>query len=85
MLALAQSSDQHNLPAGEFQCIVMRTQLIHVDLPKAGHVRSELPAREKAESSLALGFLVERKLRARTKTDSDVWLSRSRKNPSDGV
>jgi hypothetical protein len=42
-LALAQTGDQHDLPVGEFQGVVVRVRAVHVDLPESSHLISKVP------------------------------------------
>ena len=56
-LALAQTGDQHDLPVGELQGVVMHVRAVHVDLPEPGHLVSnfaEPHARQQAVSMVAL-------------------------------
>jgi hypothetical protein len=67
VLPFAHPSEQHDLPVGELQRIVMHAWLAHVDLPELRHFLPELPefhAREKSKRALVLDFLFERDLRA---------------------
>ena len=62
-LAFAQTGDQHDLPIGEFQGVVMHVRAIHVDLPESSHLISkftELHARERAAKRMvALHLAIE--------------------------
>ena len=62
-LAFAQTGDQHDLPIGKFQGVVMHVRAIHVDLPESSHLISkftELHAREHAAKRMvALHLAIE--------------------------
>src|SRR5260370_4354946 len=64
VLAFAQPGEQHGLPVGELQRIVMHIWLSDVDLPEPIHFPPEFHVREKTKSALVLDFLFERDLRA---------------------
>jgi len=63
-LAFAKAREQHGLPVGELQRIVMHARLAHVDLPQSSYFLPEFHVREKSKSALVLDFLFERDLRA---------------------
>src|SRR5258707_14618696 len=60
VLAFAQPSEQHGLPVGELQRIVMDVWLAHVDPPEPSHFLPEFHIREKRKKALVLDFLFER-------------------------
>jgi hypothetical protein len=64
VLAFAQPGEQHGLPVGELQRIVVHRRVTYVDLPEPSHFPPELHLREKTKSALVLDFLFERDLRA---------------------
>jgi hypothetical protein len=65
MLAFARPGEQHGLPVGELQRIVMHHRPAHIDLSELRHFLPEVPmfhAREKNKKALILDFLFERDL-----------------------
>jgi hypothetical protein len=79
LLTLTETGEQHNLPVGELQCVVMHVRLLFPNLPEPSHFLSELfaghPHREEAQSMLALDLFVERDLRAGKKAHGHVRFS----------
>ena len=73
-LALAQAREQHHLPIGKLQRIVMGHGIVHVDLPETREALSDLLVRKDAdaEGRLAFDILVEGDLGARQQADRDV-------------
>jgi hypothetical protein len=60
VLAFAQPGEQHGLPVGELQRIVMHPRLAHVDLPESRHLRSQFDVRENDEKAFVLDLFFER-------------------------
>jgi hypothetical protein len=62
-LALAQTGDQHDLPVGEFQGVVVRVRAVHVDPPESSHLISKFPElhvwQQPAKGMLALYLALE--------------------------
>src|SRR5712692_2778736 len=84
MLAFAQSREQHDLPAGEFERIVMYVRLLVVDLPESSHLLSDLSVRQEgAKRRVVFYFVLEREFRARKQTNHNAWLSDSSETTGD--
>src|SRR5215471_7843557 len=64
VLAFVQPGEQHGLPVGELQRIVMLVRLAHVDLPEQGYFLPEFHVREKSKKAVVPDFHFERDLRA---------------------
>jgi hypothetical protein len=64
VLAFAQPVEQYGLSVGELKRIVMRVQIVHIDLSEPRYLLSDLPAREKRTPILD-NVLLEGDLRAR--------------------
>src|SRR5260370_10169881 len=64
VLAFAQPSEQHGLPVGELQRIVMDVWLAHVDPPEPSHFLPAFHIRERRKKPLVPDFLFARNLRA---------------------
>jgi hypothetical protein len=62
VLAFAHPGEQHGLPVGELQRIVMRHQPTHIDLPESRQLRSQFDVREKSKKAFVLDFVFERDL-----------------------
>ena len=75
MLTLAQPGEQHDLPVGELQRVVVRVWLLHLDLPESSYLLPEFLAPEDLKNMLALHFPLERDLRAGKKTHSYMRFS----------
>jgi hypothetical protein len=71
-LTLAQASQQHDLPAGELQRIVMNMRLIHIDLPEAGDLLLDPSNREETEGRLAFDIPLKCKLSAGKQANDNV-------------
>src|ERR1700730_5163855 len=83
-LAFAQSPEQHDLPAGEFERIVIHVRLVVVELPEPRHLFTELSVRQEgAKREVVFHFVLEREFRARKQTNRTPWLSHSSETPSD--
>src|SRR5262245_41078646 len=78
-LALAQTGQGYDLPAREFERIVMSVRLIHIDLPEPGYRGfdlAEAQAREEAaERMVDLDLIFERHLGAGQEAHCNVRLS----------
>ena len=70
-LAIAQTRDQHHLPVGKFQRIVMGHGVVHIDLPEAREPLPDLLVRQDADAErrLAIDTLVECDLGTRQQAD----------------
>src|SRR5580704_17183799 len=86
-LTFTQSREQDHLPVREFQRIVMRHGVAHVDLPEACELLSNLLARENAEAEgrLAFDILVERNLGTWKQADRNMRLPDCGKAAGDGI
>jgi hypothetical protein len=86
VLAFAQPSEQHRLPVGELQRIVMDVRVAHIDPPEPSHFLPEFHIREKSKKALALDdFLFERDLCAGQKAHRHVRLSDCSESSRHGV
>jgi hypothetical protein len=79
LLTLTETGEQHNLPAGELECVVMHVRLLLLDLPEPSHFLSEPfpghPVLDETKSMLALDLVFERDLRAGKKAHGHVWFA----------
>ena len=76
VLTLVQPGEQHDLPVGELQRVVMRVWLLQLDLPESSYLLpNELLAPEDLKKMLALHFPLERALRAGKKTHGHLRFS----------
>ena len=77
VLTLVQRGEQHNVPTGEFQCIVMRVRLVQMDLPEPSYFfTNRLALAKKAKRRrLPLDLLLEHNLGARKKAYGDALFS----------
>ena len=77
VLALVQRGEQHNVPTGEFQRIVMHVRLVQMDLPEPSYFftnRLRLAKKTKPRR-LPLDLLLEHNLGARKKAYGDALFS----------
>jgi hypothetical protein len=64
VLTFVEPGEQHDLPVGELQRVMMRVWLLHLDLPKSSYLLpDEFLAPEDLKNMLALHFPLERDLR----------------------
>src|SRR6266536_5323717 len=85
-LTSAQSREQHDLPAGEFERIVIHVRLVVVDLPEPSHFFPNLSVREEGpKRSGVFHFVLERELRAGKKAHCHRWLFHCSEAASDRV
>src|SRR5262249_46257947 len=64
VLSFAQAGEQHRLPVGELQRIVMDVRLSHVDPTEPSHFFPEVHIWEQKKKTLVLDFFFECDLRA---------------------
>src|SRR5581483_8307230 len=69
-LTFAQPRQQHDLPVGELERVVMRRRTVQIDLTKARQALADLLVRQQTDCEVRLAFdiLVERDLSAREQT-----------------
>src|SRR5712691_5878875 len=84
-LAFAQAREQHDLPVGEFQRIVVNAWLIEIDLPEARDALPDLPGRKNAERGLAFDIALECDLGAGQQAHRHVRFSNFREAAGDRV
>ena len=82
VLTLTELGEQHNLPVGELECVVMHVRLILLDLPEPCHffpnLSPGLQARKETKSMLVFDLFLECDLRAGKKAYCYSWLLDSR-------
>ena len=72
-LAFAQSREQHDLTAGEFQRVVMNVRLVVIDLTEPRHFLPDFSVREEgAERRVVFHVALERELGARKQAHRHV-------------
>src|SRR5262249_28299280 len=82
VLTLAKICNQHDLPVGELQRIMVR-QPMEIHLPEAGDLVGRLSARQEPERTFALDLFLECKFCPREQTDGYVRVARVRKAARD--
>ena len=76
VLTFREPGEQHDLPVGELQRIVMHVLLLHLDLPESSYLLPyEFLASGELKNMLAFDFRLECDLRARKKTHSYMRFS----------
>jgi hypothetical protein len=77
VLALVERGEQHNVPTGEFQRIVMHVRLVQMDLPEPSHFFTNRLglAKKTKPRRLPLDLLLEHNLGARKKAYGDALFS----------
>jgi hypothetical protein len=63
---------QHDLPAGEFQRVMVDVGIVHIDLTESGHAMGDARPAEHAESAVELNVAVESELRTGKQADGHV-------------
>src|SRR5262249_24261217 len=85
VLTLAKICNQHDLPVGELQRIMVRRRPMEIHLPEAGDLVGRLSGRQEPERTIALDLFFECKFRPREQTDGHPRLARVRKAARDRI
>src|SRR5688572_28174359 len=88
-LTFAQPGDEHDLPVGELQRVMVNVGLVHADLPEPSYLLLD-PAKpqarpEPAKHMVTFHLSLERQLRAGTQADCNIRFSGCSKATRAGI